>query len=381
MTDGSAHTPDGAEDTKVQASAELRKILSDLTVGDGDTDRQILINNLLAAAFDRQIDLSPTEAEHVYTIIEALITDVDKSIRTKIAEHLSVRSDAPSELLMRLAGDEIEVAYPVLSHSDLLNDSDLLQLVVEKAREHQLAISTRMTGSETVNEALVATNDPGVVTSLLENEQAEFNASTMDQLVGMSRDFAEIRAPVVARRDLPPEHAAKLHVWVSDTLREQLVDRFEFEPEVLEAAISEAFLDTMATAAHVGRSPAQQQAAHSEAKLEQASKVLLGFLRSGVKRRFEQQFSELAELPADSTRRVLYGMGMEGLACACREIGFADNVFSRLLWHLHGSGTLAMFSLNPKHKEALSYYQSIDADQADSIMQSLRAAPPGNPLD
>ena len=94
MTDGSAHTPDGAEDTKVQASAELRKILSDLTVGDGDTGRQILINNLLAAAFDRQIDLSPTEAEHVYTIIEALITDVDKSIRTKIAEHLSVRSDA-----------------------------------------------------------------------------------------------------------------------------------------------------------------------------------------------------------------------------------------------------------------------------------------------
>jgi hypothetical protein len=74
-------------------------------------------------------------------------------------------------------------------------------------------------------------------------------------------------------------------------------------------------------------------------------------------------------------------MGMEGLACACRDIGFAENVFSRLLWHLHGSGTLAMFSLNPKHKEALSYYQSIDASQADSVMQSLRAAPPGNPAD
>jgi hypothetical protein len=94
--------------------------------------------------------------------------------------------------------------------------------------------------------------------------------------------------------------------------------------------------------------------------------VFLGFLRSGVKSRFEQQFSELADLPADSTRRVVYGMGMEGLACACRDIGFADNVFSLLLWHLHGSGILAMFSLNPKHKEALSYYQSIDADQADS---------------
>ena len=290
MTNGSASKPTGAESTKLQASAALRKILSDLTVDDGDADRQILINNLLAAAFDRQIDLSPAEAEHVYTIIEALISDVDKSIRTKIAEHLSVRNDAPNDLLMRLAGDEIEVAYPVLSHSDLLKDRDLLELVVERAREHQVAISKRMTVSETVSEALVATNDPGVVTSLLENEHAEFNTSTMDQLVGMSRDFVEIRAPIVARRDLPPAHAAKLHVWVSDTLREQLVDRFEFEPEVLEAAISEAFLDTMATAAHVGKNPAQQQAPHSEARLEQVSKVLLGFLRSGVKRRFEQHF-------------------------------------------------------------------------------------------
>ena len=238
-----------------------------------------------------------------------------------------------------------------------------------------------MTVGESVSEALVATKDLGVVTSLLENERAEFNTSTMDQLVGMCRDVAEIRAPVVARHDLPPAHAAKLHVWVSDSLRDQLVDRFEFEPEVLEAAISEAFLDTMATAARVDRSEVEPRAIPREEELEQASKVLLGFLRSGVKRRFEQHFSELAELPADSTRRVLYGMGMEGLAVACRDIGFSDNVFSRLLWHLHGSGTLAMFSLNPKHNEALSYYQSVDSDQADSIMQSLRAAPPGNPAD
>ena len=203
----------------------------------------------------------------------------------------------------------------------------------------------------------------------------------MDRLVGMCRDVAEIRAPVVARHDLPPAHAAKLHVWVSDSLRDQLVDRFEFEPEVLEAAISETFLEMMAEAAHGDTSAGQQKAESNENELEQAAKALLGFLRSGVKRRFEQQFSELADLPADSTRRVLYGMGMEGLACACRDIGFADDVFSRLLWHLHGSGTLAMFSLNPKYKEALSYYQSINASQADSIMQSLRAAPPGNPLD
>lgn len=127
-------TESGAEGRKEQASAELQKILSNLKGGEGDADRQILINNLLAASFERQIELSQTEAEHVYTIVEALISDVDKSIRTKIAEHLSVRNDAPNDLLVRLAGDEIEVAYPVLSHSDLLNDKDLLQLVVERAR-------------------------------------------------------------------------------------------------------------------------------------------------------------------------------------------------------------------------------------------------------
>ena len=70
----------------------------------------------------------------------------------------------------------------------------------------------------------------------------------MDHIAGMCRDVAEIREPFVARHDLPPAHAAKLHVWVSDSLREQLVDRFQFEPSILEAAISEAFLETMAEA-------------------------------------------------------------------------------------------------------------------------------------
>ena len=173
-------TGNGAGGGKEQASAELQKILADLKGGEGETDRQILINNLLAASFERQIELSQTEAEHVYTIIEALISDVDKSIRTRIAEHLSGRNDTPNDLLMRLAGDEIEVAYPVLSHSDLLNDKDLLQLVVDKAREHQIAISKRISVGESVSEALVATQDTSVVTSLLENEHAEFNTSTPD---------------------------------------------------------------------------------------------------------------------------------------------------------------------------------------------------------
>ena len=270
-------TGNGAGGGKEQASAELQKILADLKGGEGETDRQILINNLLAASFERQIELSQTEAEHVYTIIEALISDVDKSIRTRIAEHLSGRNDTPNDLLMRLAGDEIDVAYPVLSHSDLLNDKDLLQLVVDKAREHQIAISKRISVGESVSEALVATQDTSVVTSLLENEHAEFNTSTMDRLVGMCRDVAEIRAPVVARHDLPPAHAAKLHVWVSDSLRDQLVDRFEFEPEVLEAAISETFLEMMAEAAHGDTSAGQQKAESNENELEQAAKALLGF--------------------------------------------------------------------------------------------------------
>ena len=84
----------------------------------------------------------------------------------------------------------------------------------------------------------------------------------------------------------------------------------------------------------------------------------------------------MVDLSPGATRRMLYGMGMEGLAVACNYIGFKEQVFSRLLWHLHGSGTLAMFRMNPKHKEAMDYYQSIDSGQAATLIHSLRTAPP-----
>ena len=106
--------------------------------------------------------------------------------------------------------------------------------------------------------------------------------------------------------------------------------------------------------------------------------MLLGFLRSGVKRRFEQQFSEIGRTTSrfNHTRTLRNGDGRP--CCACGTLALRTMCSADCFGTSHGSRTLAMFSLNPKHKEALSYYQSIDADQADSIMQSLRTAPPGN---
>ena len=74
----------------------------------------------------------------------------------------------PSDLVFALAIDEIEVTYPTLTRSSALEDEQLIEVVQTRAQEHQIAVALRENIPGTVSDALVATNNETVVTTLLE---------------------------------------------------------------------------------------------------------------------------------------------------------------------------------------------------------------------
>ena len=71
-----------------------------------------------------------------------------------------------------MANDVIDVAYPVLAKSTLLEDDELVGIVTRHAKQHAMAVTHRPTVSPLVSDAIVKTGDADVVVSLLRNDGA-----------------------------------------------------------------------------------------------------------------------------------------------------------------------------------------------------------------
>jgi uncharacterized protein (DUF2336 family) len=161
--------------------------------------------------FSGAADLSSAELEHVFAILQALIGDIEQRIHCKLATFLSARNDVPHDLLLLLAYGEFEVAYDILANSELLTDGGLIEIIVNKAQRHRLAITKRQTFIPDVSRTLVETADGAVIESFLQNEGAELGEHLLDSLVESSRTPSDYRAALVHRNDLPPALATRLY--------------------------------------------------------------------------------------------------------------------------------------------------------------------------
>lgn len=100
-------------------------------------------------------------------------------MRRTLAEKLAGWPDAPEDLVLTLANDEIKVAHPILVNSEVLKDPDLIEIVQHRTIEHWAAIAMRPKVSEQVSDALVETKNETVITTLLSKQNAMISNSTM----------------------------------------------------------------------------------------------------------------------------------------------------------------------------------------------------------
>jgi len=95
--------------------------------GDHQPDASSELANIMSEVLD--IDLGPSEKEIITDVLMSLVAQAEKNLRKAIAHKLSVLDSAPLRLILNLANDEIDIATPVLRHSPVLNDTDLLYII------------------------------------------------------------------------------------------------------------------------------------------------------------------------------------------------------------------------------------------------------------
>jgi uncharacterized protein (DUF2336 family) len=275
------------------------------------------------------------------SIFMQLVADAENDIRARLAEKLSTATWAPPALINVLALDDIQIAAPVIANSPVLQDHDLIRVLVESTLDHQIAVARRGALSATVVEAILQQEEPAVMTALACNDSAAISDEGIARLVEASRKVASLRSPLARHPRLSSDLALRLYLWVGQSLRASLSDRFRLEPGAIDAALAESVREAHA-ANGVSKDPgkqAQGEEAENELrlveKLHAGGQLRPGFLLRMLRERklniFITALATLGRFEVSHIRRAIDSNRPELLALACVAVGIDRGAFPSIL--------------------------------------------------
>ena len=276
--------------------------------------------------------ISTTEIDLMMDILSKIITDIEIDIRKKLSLKLADRDDVPAELIILLANDEIEVANPVLVQNTLLTDKELVRIIQQKSRQHQLSIAARKMLSSDVCRELVSTDDDNVIVTLLTNQEAKIDNETIEKIVEKAKVREVLQPPLVRRQDLPKDIASRMYSWISMSLKSELLEIHNFDADELEASL-ESSIEELKEEDELLQPNVDAEIALIN-KLKKANKLHISFLmkslRQGNTRLFELAFAEILNIPEEIMCNILYERGPAALAIACCAARIDKSVFLTL---------------------------------------------------
>ena len=165
--------------------------------------------------------------------LETLARDQATEVRAILADALKDLPNAPYAIINALARDvELSVCGPVLQHSPILTEEDLLDIIMLGPVAGALsAIAWRRDVSPSVADAIARSDDEAAVTALLANPSAQIREETLDRIIDDAPRHEPWHAPLVRRPKLPARAVARLASFVADNLLKVLQQRDDLDPE------------------------------------------------------------------------------------------------------------------------------------------------------
>jgi hypothetical protein len=137
-------------------------------------------------------------------VIGRLAEEIEVVARARLAKRLAHSTNAPTNVIRRLAFDDsIAVAGPVLRHSEQLDSKTLIANIRCKGEVHLLAISKRKALAESVTDELVTRGSKEVVNSVATNSGARFSNFGFLHMVKRSQNDSILAENLGLRKDIP----------------------------------------------------------------------------------------------------------------------------------------------------------------------------------
>jgi uncharacterized protein (DUF2336 family) len=317
--------------------------------------------------------LTERERMLMFDILHSVVRDMELALRRNISEEIAEHQDLPRSLALLLANDRFEVAFPILSKSRVLEDTDLIEIIRGRTLEHQLAVAAREGISEIVSAALVATKIEPVVQTLLKNQDAKISSETMEYLVDQSRRVDSFQEPILRRNEMPDELAKRMFMWVSAALRQFIVSSFKLDDATVDDLLEKAAL-------HHGmetrlEKPAERLVESLAERNAISHEMLVVALEEGQVDLFVALFARLTGLRDRLVRRLLFEPGGEGLGIACKAVGFDRSAYSQIFSRLSSTQPDRRKNFLMSHKLALEFFDNMSESAATAVLTRWRRDP------
>ncbi len=314
--------------------------------------RHQLANKIQDLLPELDADAQAQAHNYLVEVIEALAQDQATRMRQIVAETLKDVASAPSHVIQRLARDaEDVVACPVLEFSPLLSDQDFLEIIEGSSASGKLsAISRRQGVGEQVADAIVATEDEGAITALLENGGAQIREDTLDGLLDAAIEVSAWHEPLVRRPRLSRKTARKLASFVAASLLDLLEARKDLDKETKRAVAKEVKRrleddEDEGDPASGGETP-EKRARHLFEKGELTDEVLIRALNGGNRDLVRHGLALRAGLPLSLIDHILSAHSAKGVTALAWKAGCTMRFASQL--QLRIGGIIPSQVLNPR---------------------------------
>ncbi len=343
-----------------ESSQQLLRLATGRSAG----ERMVLATSLVDLLKEMELNLSEREAALIDDILNKLIGDFETAVRRELADRLASLELAPHEVIVALANDEIDVAKPLLTQSSALRDQDLIEIIRNRSRQHQMSIAPREMVSKAVSDALVETGDEAVITSLLSNNNAQISDATLAYLVGESRRVDSYQEPLVLREDLSDELVKQIYDLVAKDLRHRILKRFDLDPVVLDGELislpDDLVADTARSANETLNDDASERLAEALASAKEITpEFLVKVLRAGKINLFEALIGQLTGLDTHTLRQLLYDTNGKALAAVCRAMGIPKKQFIEVYLLIRRSQTKSRTTSTREVATVVRYFDRV----------------------
>ena len=254
--------------------------------------------------------LSPDDRAAAEGALLMLLDDPSPMVRQALADVFAGSSAAPPAVVHALAGDQADIAAPILQRSPLLLDADLVDQVATGSAAAQAAVASRPKLQRAVAAAIAEVGEAHPCLVLIENPTADIAPFSLDRIVERHGHLAAIRQAMAARTDLPAATRQSLVVKLSATLADFVTAREWMGQDRAQRVAKEACeRATVTLAAQTAQNEVRPLVRHLCQSGQLTAGLVLRALLCGNTSLFEEALAELAGMELSRVSAIVHDHG------------------------------------------------------------------------
>lgn len=307
-------------------------------------------------------------------VLGRLLGTVEMEVRRHLAEALSRSPASQPDLEARLASDSIEVARPILERSPVVRNPALMDIVIQCAEEHRMAIALRETVSPPLTEALAERGLKGseddVLEGLIRTEDPVLSRRAMELLVAESKRNGQFQQPLLTQNDLPADLAHEVYWWVAAALRRHILKNFVIDQAVLDPMLERAAKRAMVE--YDDTQSVQSRALQLARRLNELGELTDGFLlrtlRQGRLSLFTAAFAARAKIAFNTVWRIVTDPASESFIVLAKAVDVSRDATASLVIVLGDLGNAASARPPSAVAEVLRLHDELDVASARRVL-------------